>query len=301
MRLRPSYRFLAILLASLLMPAGFGLSTVRASADGIDSRYRFRHITNQNGLKYTWIWNIDQDSRGYLWFSTMYGTYRYDGYEFEEYAFSNRSNGTAANVTFVEEDAAGDLWFGTDDGLYRHDRRYNTYTRYASSEESPCRLSSDDVLCMDGTTDGALWVGTGNGLNRIDPTRSICTVVPPPSEGFPAITAVICRRDGSVWFGDNGGNLWRMEGGECVRIPLAGSHHAVKALAEDDRQRLWAATEGSGLFRVDAAGATEHYSERDGTLSNDIVRALGMDSDGKMWAGTEKGITIFADGETEFL
>lgn len=36
-------------------------------------------------------------------------------------------------------------------------------------------------------------------------------------------------------------------------------------------------------------------------MSNDIVRALGTDSDGKMWAGTEKGITIFADGETEFL
>ena len=144
---------MALLLASLLMPAGFGLSATRASADGTDSRYRFRHITNQNGLKYTWIWNIDQDSRGYLWFSTMYGTYRYDGYEFEEYAFSNRRNGTAANVTFVREDAAGYLWFGTDDGLYRHDRRYNTYACYAASDEGPCRLSSDDVLCMDETAD----------------------------------------------------------------------------------------------------------------------------------------------------
>ena len=302
MRLRSSYRILALLLASLLMPAGFSLSAARAAADGTDSRYRFRHITNQNGLKYTWIWNIDQDSHGYLWFSTMYGTYRYDGYEFEEYAFSNRRNGTAANVTFVKEDAAGDLWFGTDDGLYRHNRRYNTYTCYASSEESPCRLSSDDVLCMDETADGALWVGTCNGLNRIDPARNTCTVVPPPSEGFPAITAVICRRDGTVWFGDNGGSLWRMgEGGECERIPLTGSHHAVKALAEDGAERLWAATEGSGLFRVDAAGTAEHFSERQGTLSNDIVRALGTDRDGKMWAGTEKGITIFPDTGTEFL
>lgn len=125
-----------------------------------------------------------------------------------------------ANVTFVREDAAGYLWFGTDDGLYRHDRRYNTYACYAASDEGPCRLSSDDVLCMDETADGALWVGTGNGLNRIDPSQNTCTVVAPPSEGFPAITAVICRANGTVWFGDNGGSLWRTgDGGECVRIP----------------------------------------------------------------------------------
>lgn len=302
MRFRFLYRLTAILLASLTMPAGSGLSAARASADGIDSRYRFRHITNRNGLKYTWIWNIDQDSRGYLWFSTMYGTYRYDGYDFEEYAFSNRRNGTVANVTFVVEDAAGDLWFGTDDGLYRHDRRYNTYTCYASSEESPCRLSSDDVLCMAEAADGALWVGTGNGLNRIDPARRSCTIVPAPAGGFPAITAVISRSDGTLWFGDNGGGLWRIgDGGEPVRIPLGASHHAVKALFEDDGRRIWAATEGSGLFRIDAAGTMEHYCERKGTLSNDIVRALGADRDGNLWAGTERGITIISGARTEFL
>lgn len=304
MRFYSSYRFMALLSASLLMQAGVGFSVACATPSRTEAglHYRFRHITNQNGLKYTWIWNIDQDSYGYLWFSTMYGAYRYDGYEFEEYTFSNRHTGTAANVTFVREDSVGDLWFGTDDGLYRHDRRYNTYMCYASGEEIPYRLSSNDVLCMDETADSMLWVGTGNGLNRISPLRNTCTIIPPPSERFPVITAVICRADGTVWFGDNGGNLWRTsDGSECVCVPLPGSHYTVKALAEDNAGRLWVATEGSGLFRMNVDCTVERFSERQETLSNDIVRALRLDRDGKMWVGTEKGITIFSDAETEFL
>lgn len=283
------------------MPAGAGHAAPRPAAGEAGSQYRFRHITNRNGLKYTWIWNIDQDSRGYLWFSTMYGTYRYDGYEFEEYAFDNRRGGAADNVTFVFEDAAGSLWFGTDDGLYRHDRRYNTYTCYASSGESPCRLSSDDILCMAEAADGALWVGTGNGLNRIDPARRSFTIVPAPDNRFPAVTAVIACADGTVWFGDNGGGLWRVSGGGACEPVRLGASHAVKSLFEDAQRRLWVATEGSGLFRVGAGEAVEHYSERDGTLSNDIVRALEVDREGSLWAGTERGITIISGGRTEFL
>ena len=44
----------------------------------------FRHISSGEGLKYTWVWNIFKDSRGYMWFSTTYGAYRYNGYSFEE-------------------------------------------------------------------------------------------------------------------------------------------------------------------------------------------------------------------------
>ena len=52
----------------------------------------FRHISSGEGLKYTWVWNIFKDSRGYMWFSTTYGAYRYNGYSFEEYTFKYLEN-----------------------------------------------------------------------------------------------------------------------------------------------------------------------------------------------------------------
>ena len=286
----------------VLLMTGVGTPRVRGSEPGDDTRYRFRHITNQNGLKYSWIWNIDQDSQGYLWFSTMYGTYRYDGYEFEEYAFRNHRNGTVANVNFVQEEHSGALWFGTDDGLYRHDRRYNTHVRYAASEESPCRLSSDVILCMTESADGTLWVGTANGVNRIAPNRRENSILPQPDGGYPSVTAICCREDGTVWYGDSGGKLWRMAGQERpAEVLLEGSRHAVKALCEDASGSFWVATEGSGLYRIDSTGVVRRYTEERGTLSNDIVRALSLDREGHLWVGTERGITILADETPTFI
>ncbi len=115
-----------------LLTTAVAFSAGTQNPDGTNGRYRFRHIGNEEGLKYTWISDIEQDGKGYLWFSTMFGAYRYDGYEFEEYTFEDNMRGIAANVNLVREDSSGKLWFGTNDGLYCHDPRYNTYARYHS-------------------------------------------------------------------------------------------------------------------------------------------------------------------------
>lgn len=286
------------LLFLLIATCGVAATVTNPAAD---SRYRFRHLDGRSGIPYTWVWHINQDSRGYMWFSTMYGTYRYDGYRFEEYSFPNQVNGVAVNVNFVVEDTHGELWFGTDNGLYRHDPGCNTYTTYAPWNDDPYRLSSNDIYCAVVAADGALWAGTGNGLNRIDPLRASVSVFAPPDPRFPAITAVVCRNGGSIWFGDSGGNLWRLGAGNAYQqIPLSGVHHSIKSLFEDNRDRIWIGTEGSGLLCLDVNGL-KRFDHSCGNLSNDIVRAISQDNEGRIWVGTEKGITIISDDGSEFL
>ena len=50
-----------------------------------ESIYRFERITTDNGLLKNDVYNITQDSLGFLWFGTDYGLNRYDGYEFKHY------------------------------------------------------------------------------------------------------------------------------------------------------------------------------------------------------------------------
>ena len=68
---------------------------------------QFRHITEKQGLKHTWIQHITKDSKGYMWFSTIYGAYRYDGFGFEEYEFPIEEGGEVAgvNVDFRRNDS----------------------------------------------------------------------------------------------------------------------------------------------------------------------------------------------------
>ena len=49
-----------------------------------------------------------QDRTGYLWFSTLFGLYRYDGYEMKLYGVRNGL--LAKDVTSIAQDADGNLW-----------------------------------------------------------------------------------------------------------------------------------------------------------------------------------------------
>jgi len=48
---------------------------------------QFEHIGIEEGLSNESITAIFQDSRGYLWFGTMDGLNKYDGYSFTKYRF----------------------------------------------------------------------------------------------------------------------------------------------------------------------------------------------------------------------
>ena len=65
------------------------LSIIYIDAENI----QFRHITEKQGLKHTWVQRITKDTKGYMWFSTIYGAYRYDGFGFEEYKFNFLTGG----------------------------------------------------------------------------------------------------------------------------------------------------------------------------------------------------------------
>lgn len=291
-----------LLLIVLFVTYNTTLSAYPIKSRYSEMQYRFKHINNQEGLKYSWIWNINQDRKGYLWFSTMYGTYRYDGYEFEEYTFKDRQKGTAVNVLFVVEDVFGELWFGTNDGLYRHNPNYNTYEHYSSSKESTLRLSTNDIISLSESKDGALWVGTANGLNVIDRDRKKCKVVKFLNHDFSAVTAIAQLSNNVICIGNNKGEIWYIKDRNiCTKVEIEGITESILDIFQDNSKAIWIASEGSGLIKIDEVGNIKYYTENDGTLSNNIVRSICQNSDGSIWAATECGITIFRGKEIDFL
>ena len=65
---------------------------------------------------------INEDQRGYLWFTTRFnGTTRYDGVRFQRL---NITDGLASNnVYYTLADTQGNLWFATDRGVSKYDGR----------------------------------------------------------------------------------------------------------------------------------------------------------------------------------
>src|SRR5437773_975313 len=81
----------------------FSLSFYSASA-----QVAYRNYSPSDGLPSSQVYDILQDSHGYMWFATDRGVTRYDGYTFN--TFTTR-DGLQDNVVFkMAEDRHGGLW-----------------------------------------------------------------------------------------------------------------------------------------------------------------------------------------------
>ncbi|MBI5259830.1 MAG: diguanylate cyclase [Burkholderiales bacterium] len=124
------------------------------------------------------------------------------------------------------------------------------------------QLSEDRVTVLAPGPEGSLWVGTRNGLHRIDPQRGVLARWLPERDnpralGGGFITAVHTDRRGRLWVGTFGAGLALVEQPLAARptvrrIGLAEGlpDNNINALVEDLQGRIWGSTD-SGLARVD--------------------------------------------------
>lgn len=127
-------------------------------------------------------------------------------------------------------------------------------------------LSENVVNCMYQDSQGFLWIGTNDGLNRYDGYNF--TVYPPIPDDDRSINS----------------NL-------------------IFAITEDQHQNIWIGTTGSGLNRFDPR--TEiftHYRHQSGqknSLSSDQIVSLLTDAEGRIWVGTINGLNVILPGQTD--
>jgi len=131
--------------------------------------------------------------------------------------------------------------------------------------------------------EGVLWVGTASGLARVHQGGLIRHEVDPGSCG--PVRALLESRDGSFWVGSVGG-LYRRDGGRFEPV-FPGELAGVRCLLEDPSAgALWVGGQ-EGLARIEGESVTRFTAEHG--LPPGTVRALHLDPEGVLWAGTYGG------------
>ena len=193
---------------------------------------------------------------GDLWITYAFGgVSRYNRTEdhFEHFFADPESFKVYLGYTAILAHSNEQIWVGTyGSGVYQLDPQSETIInnyRYNSNESNS--LSNNRVWVFLESREGNVWVGTSNGLNRID-TRQTNS----PSQS--GIQRFLQGRD-------------------------------ITSLLEDSGNRIWVGTWGDGFYLLDpATGESKNYKSTEG-LPSDKVAAILEDEDGFLWVSTADG------------
>jgi len=121
------------------------------------------------------IREIIQDHYGFLWFATINGIVRYDGYHYEHYLPGEEP--TKLNGRYVEsllEDSNGRIWVGLKKGvgLEVFNRNTEVFTNVClTNPKTDTCYTAVDVYTIKEDLDHTLWIGTSDGLIHFDPDK----------------------------------------------------------------------------------------------------------------------------------
>jgi ligand-binding sensor domain-containing protein len=124
---------------------------------------RFVRLSTADGLSESVVQHVTQDDQGFVWFGTLNGLNRYDGYEFRVRKRGARYaplSGTM--ITALFKDKAGHLWIGVDQSLNRFDPNTDTLTEYQHDPKNPTTIGGI-VYGITQDRDGQIWIATSNG------------------------------------------------------------------------------------------------------------------------------------------
>jgi len=269
---------------------------------------RFKHFLS-NEIPPRVFNSIVQDNKGFMWFGSQSGLFRFDGYNLVSYKPKPGDKKSISDnyIRCVFKDHHGVLWIGTKDGgLNRFQWKDERFIRYIHNSNDPGSISNNDVQAISEDQDGNIWIGTfGGGVNRLDDKEKGFFTHFLQGNGLSddRVNAIYAdSQSGIVWIGtDKGLNAFIKD---RFQYYLPGSK--VDAIFRDKTGIIWIGTEDNGLFRQEQG--IDMFIPFQIIISNnkrtDIKKIVCFFSDQKekLWVGTKDGLYhIDIRNKTAFL
>ena len=265
---------------------------------------RFESFPAEHRLEHS-VYSILVDDQDTVWIGTgNYGAFRFDGSRFVPVDCGELLE---VSVRDIIQSQDGAIWFATEgNGLVRMRNGSATHWTVESG------LASNAATALLEAADGAIWVGTQEGLSRISQTAGAARSAEDQAtwavESFPRFAELEIHRlaaddYGYLWLATEQG-LFRQDGipGQLDGPLLAGGVplRSTSALTFDREGALWISSYLAGLSQLQL-GKFKNYSFQSG-LSRGRVNAVFEAGDGEYLVGGDSGtIHRIRDGEVSQL
>lgn len=279
------------------------------SALAQESKYKFVRLDNNQGLSHNQVTSIYKDSKGFMWFGTMSGLNRYDGYSFKVFRHS-LSDTTSINDNFINritEDDENHLWIETRKGFNIFDPKKESFSRNLNPYLKKFGTNAAFFSNLVRDKHGNVWViNSKYGLYKRDKTSGKVIWITHKDYDSTSLRS----NDISVITEDNNGNYWMINrqgilekiDGKTYKVIYR--NNSIKNLYPgelmnfdiftDKDNDLWIflPSDARGLFYFNNLKKTITHITKDAPrswLNTNNVRNIVQEETGLLWIGTDHG------------
>tara|TARA_R110002050_G_scaffold273113_2_gene417118 strand:- start:8252 stop:12472 length:4221 start_codon:yes stop_codon:yes gene_type:complete len=240
------------------------------------SNLKFENLDTNKGLSSSTCTEIFEDSEGFMWFGTIDGLNRYDGYMFEIYRpILNDTTSISNNrINAIVEDRTGNLWIGTNNGLNVFDKKKELFYRIPLHSEEFDFVDQGNIindLFFDSSTN-LLWIATKKGIGKLQLDNN---------------SKKIKNRDFLIQHYSNDKNNHNSI-----------DNNNVTKIVKDSTGVIWAISEGDFLNAYNSQKDNfnrVNINIPNSYLLNHVIKQLLVDQEGNFWIGSNMSLLIVWD------
>jgi signal transduction histidine kinase/ligand-binding sensor domain-containing protein len=287
--------------------------------------FTFRVWQREQGLPQNFVRALAQTKDGYLWVGSDAGVSRFDGVRFVSFglpegfqtgpvqtllgdgqgalwigsvdrglgrwqrgrftAFTRGDGLPSDSVNALAEDSEGQLWVGTEGGLALWQNGH------LETPSTVAELAGKPITALFSRGKGAMWIGArGTGVFSLRGGHLMQMNDPVFDDLLQNPHCLLVDHEKRIWVGAGEDSVLYRDGEQWrhYRFPRRLARHYISALAEDPDGTVWAGSVSEGLFEF-RHGKLVAVNAGSG-LSDNLVEALLVDREGKLWVGTHGGL-----------
>ncbi|WP_165940026.1 hybrid sensor histidine kinase/response regulator transcription factor [Dyadobacter psychrotolerans] len=267
-------------------------------------------LDNRQGLSNNQVTCFLKDSRGLMWFGTISGLNRYDGYSIKSFRNDIRDSATLLNNNIINlfEDPAGKIWVTTIEGTNIYDPRTEKFIRNTAPYASYFGLPDGSVTNIIKDSQGSFWFiheTKGIYIYRASSDKKIIHLSYPPGTdkagGSNQIASLAEDKSGNMWIIHKNGVLDKMNIGS-YKILFRTSYLKNLNKGESLLYNITIDTDGDPWLYVLRANLGVFYFNNHSKnflnitknsfsvkLTSNIIQGIVQDNQGLIWIGTDHG------------
>lgn len=280
--------------------------------------FAFNALTINDGLSQGMVTSILQDRYGFMWFATLDGLNRYDGYRFSVYR-NDQQNPSSITQSFAQslfEDSKGRFWIGTiSGGLDLFERETETFIHIRHQEGNVNSLSPGPVESIWEDKEGNIWLHVGDKIDKITVSKnrqtlretfSISHIKVPFHSSAAFLSITPC---GKIYYAHaKGGVLYKLDDEKSGKWSVAlnlddhvqwstdnmGSYYRIFQLLQDKVfGKFYVFHEGGVTVFDDKTGKPEKFTPNNYFSKHNAPLLASLDRQGVVWLSGKGNLVLY--------